>query len=75
MVDNMVQAMDDEIKKIVCMITELDELAYATYKPMVEEICARKASELYTYKDMYEEAENDSTCANFAHVDDNEEND
>lgn len=45
--------------QIICMITELDELAYATYKPMVEEICARKASEIYTYKDMYEEAEND----------------
>jgi len=109
--DNMVQAMDDEIKKIVCMITEIDELAYATYKPIVEEICARKASEsevehlldcivgicssdmmlelfkrvcrkyiylypemitseIYAYKDMYEEAENDLTCANFAHVDD-----
>lgn len=37
--------MDDEIKKIVCMIKELDDLAYATYKPIVEEICARKASE------------------------------
>lgn len=44
-VDYIVQAMDDEIKKIVCMITELDDLAYATYKPIVEEICARKASE------------------------------
>lgn len=41
-VDYIVQAMDDEIKKIVCMITELDDLAYATYKPIVEEICARK---------------------------------
>ena len=29
-VDYIVQAMDDEIKKIVCMITELDDLAYAT---------------------------------------------
>ena len=85
--------MDDEIKKIVCMIKELDDLAYATYKPIVEEICARKASEsevfkrvcrkyiylypemvtseIYTYKDMYEEAGNDLTCANFAHDDDN----
>lgn len=108
--------MDDEIKKIVCMIKELDDLAYATYKPIVEEICARKASEseveylldymvgmcnsdrmlelfkrvckkyiflysemvtseIYTYKNMYEEAGNDLTCANFAHVDGNEEND
>ena len=44
-VDYIVQAMDDEIKKIVCMITELDDLTYATYKPIVEETCARKASE------------------------------
>ena len=114
-VDYIVQAMDDEIKKIVCMITELDDLAYATYKPIVEEICARKASEseveylldymvgicssdrmlelfkcvcrkyiylypemvtseIYTYKSMYEEAENDLTGANFAHVDCNGEN-
>lgn len=114
--DNMVQAMDDEIKKRVCMITELDDLAYVTYKPIVEEICARKASEsevehlldymvgicssdrmlelfkrvcrkyiylypeiitseIYTYKNIYEEAENDSTCANFAHVDGNVKND
>ena len=43
--DNMEQAVNDEFKKIVCMITELDELAYATYKPIVEEICARTASE------------------------------
>ena len=109
--DNMEQAVNDEFKKIVCMITELDVLAYATYKPIVEEICARTASEsevehlldymvgmctsdrmlelfkricrkyiylypemvtseIYTYKDMYEEAENDLTCANFAHVND-----
>ena len=97
-VDYIVQAMDDEIKKIVCMITELDDLAYATYKPIVEEICARKASEsevelfkcvcrkyiylypemvtseIYTYKSMYEEAGNDLTGANFAHVDGNGEN-
>lgn len=33
-VDYIVQTMDDEIKKIVCMITELDDLAYATYKPI-----------------------------------------
>lgn len=42
-VDYIVQTMDDEIKKIVCMITELDDLAYATYKPIVEEICAKNA--------------------------------
>ena len=114
-VDYIVQTMDDEIKKIVCMITELDDLAYATYKPLVEEICAIKASEseveylldymvgicssdrmlelfkcvcrkyiylypemvtseIYTYKNMYEEVGNDLTCANFAHVDGNGEN-
>ena len=28
-------------------------------------------SEIYTYKNMYEEAGNDLTCANFAHVDGN----
>ena len=31
-------------------------------------------SEIYIYKSMYEEAENDLTCANFAHVDGNGEN-
>lgn len=97
-----------------CFITGYD-LAYATYKPIVEEICARKASEseveylldymvgicssdrmlelfkcvcrkyiylypemvtseIYTYKSMYEEAGNDLTGANFAHVDGNGEN-
>ena len=40
--DYIVQAMDDEIKKIVCMITELDDLAYATYKPIVEEYVQEK---------------------------------
>lgn len=114
-VDYIVQTMDDEIKKIGCMITELDDLAYATYKPIVEEICAIKASEseveylldymvgicssdrmlelfkcvcrkyiylyqemvtseIYTYKNMYEEVGNDLICANFAHVDGNGEN-
>ena len=43
--NNMASSMDEDIKKIACMITELDDLAYATYKPIVEEICARKASE------------------------------
>lgn len=109
--DNMAQSMDEDIKKIACMITELDGLAYSTYKPIVEDICTRIASEsevehildymvgmcnsdrmlnlfkrvcrkyiylypemitseIYTYKDMYEEAGNDLTCANFAHVND-----
>ena len=31
-------------------------------------------SEIYTYKNMYEEVGNDLTCANFAHVDGNGEN-
>lgn len=98
--DNMAQSMDEDIKKIACMITELDGLAYSTYKPIVEDICTRKASEsevehildymvgmcnsdrmlelfkrvcrkyiylypemitseIYTYKDMYEETEMD----------------
>lgn len=43
--DNMAQSMDEDIKKIACMITELDGLAYSTYKPIVEDICTRKASE------------------------------
>ena len=96
--DNMAQSMDEDIKKIACMITELDGLAYSTYKPIVEDICTRMASEsevehildymvgmcnsdrmlnlfkrvcrkyiylypemitseIYTYKDMYEETE------------------
>ena len=41
----MAQSMDEDIKKIACMITELDGLAYSTYKPIVEDICTRKASE------------------------------
>ena len=98
--DNMAQSMGEDIKKIACMITELDGLAYSTYKPIVEDICTRRAfeseveqildymvgmcnsdrmlelfkrvcrkyiylypeiiiSEIYTYKDMYEETEND----------------
>lgn len=28
--DNMAQSMDEDIKKIACMITELDGLAYST---------------------------------------------
>ena len=43
--DNMVQSMDEDIKKIAYMITELDGLAYSTYKPIVEDICTRRASE------------------------------
>lgn len=41
----MEQSMDEEIKKIACMIAELDGLAYSTYKPIVEDICTRMASE------------------------------
>ena len=92
------------------MITDLNELAYDTYKPIVDDICARKApeaevehlldymvgicnddrmtelfkrvcrtyvylypemiiSEIYTYKEMYEEDDN-STSANYAQVGD-----
>ena len=43
--DSMAQSMDEDIKKIACMITELNGLAYSTYKPIVEDICTRKASE------------------------------
>lgn len=41
----MTQSMDEDIKKIACMITELNGLAYSTYKPIVEDICTRRASE------------------------------
>ena len=37
--------MDEDIKKIARMITELDGLAYSTHKPIVEDICTRRASE------------------------------
>ena len=43
--DNMAQSMDEVIKKIACMITELDGLAYSTYKPIVEDICTRREPE------------------------------
>ena len=36
--------MDDRIKEIVHMIAEVNELEYATYKPLVDDICERKAS-------------------------------
>ena len=42
----MVQSMKYDIGEIVCVIERLDELAYNTYKPIVENICIRKASEL-----------------------------
>ena len=42
----MVQSMKYNIGEIVCVIERLDELAYNTYKPIVENICIRKASEL-----------------------------
>ena len=106
--DDTSQAMDSDIKKIVRALTDLNELAYNTYKPLVDDICARKApeaevehlldsmvgicnddritelfkmvcrkylylypemitSEIYTYKEMYEE--DDSTSANQSQVD------
>lgn len=108
--DDTLQAMDHDIKKIARMFTDLNELAYNTYKPIVDDICARKApeaevehlldymvgicnddrmtelfkrvcrkylylypemiaSEIYTYKEMYEEDDN-STGANYAKVGD-----
>ena len=39
------QDMDSDIKKIARMITDLNELAYNTYKPIVDDIYARKAPE------------------------------
>lgn len=42
----MVQYMKNDIGEIVCVVERLDELAYSTYKPVVENICIRKASEL-----------------------------
>lgn len=41
----MLESMDEDIKKIARMITELDGLAYSTHKPIVEDICTRRASE------------------------------
>ena len=43
--DDTSQDMDYDIKKIARMITELNELAYNTYKPIVDDICARRAPE------------------------------
>lgn len=43
--NGMAQSMDDDIKKIACMIRDINELAYNTYKPIVDDICARKAPE------------------------------
>ena len=43
--DDTSQAMDSDIKEIARMLTELNELAYNTYKPLVDDICARKAPE------------------------------
>lgn len=43
--DDTSQAMDHDIKKIARMIIDLNELAYNTYKPIVDDICARKAPE------------------------------
>lgn len=39
----MVQSMKNDIGEIVCVIERLDELAYNTYKPIVENICIRKS--------------------------------
>ena len=44
--DNMVQSMDDDIKNIARMIMDINEVAYNTYKPIVDDICTRKAPEL-----------------------------
>ena len=43
--ENMEQSMDDDIKKMVCMIRDINELAYTTYKPIVDDICTRIAPE------------------------------
>ena len=43
--DDTSQDMDSDIKKIARMITDLNELAYNTYKPIVDDIYARKAPE------------------------------
>ena len=41
----MEQSTDDDIKKMVCMIRDINELAYTTYKPIVDDICTRIAPE------------------------------
>lgn len=43
--DDTSQTMDSDIKEIARMLTELNELAYNTYKLLVDDICARQASE------------------------------
>ena len=43
--DKMAQSMDDDIKKLECMITAINEMAYTTYKSIVDDICTRKAPE------------------------------
>ena len=43
--NDMAQSMDDDIKKMVCMIMDINEMAYTTYKPIVDDICTRKAPE------------------------------
>ena len=43
--NDMAQSMDDDIKKMVCMIMDINEMAYTTYKPIVDDICTRKALE------------------------------
>lgn len=37
--------MDGDIEEIARMITEVNEKAYITYKPLVDDICARQAPE------------------------------
>lgn len=44
--DNMAQSMDEDIKKIACMITELDGLAYSTYKPNDYVVTATEVKQL-----------------------------
>ena len=43
--DDTSQAMDSDIKEIARMLTELNEMAYNAYKPLVDDICARQAPE------------------------------
>lgn len=43
--DDISQAMDSDIKEIARMLTELNEMAYNAYKPLVDDICARQAPE------------------------------
>lgn len=58
--------MDGDIKGIVHMIMELDELACIICKTIVEDICTKKyiylypdmiISDIYTYKELYVETE------------------